>query len=420
MSDAIASSSCESGNQARRPLSVRPASSVKILCVITRLNIGGSTHHVILVAHHLSKLGWEYSLVSGQVDAHEGDMIDLAHSHGLDPVVISTLRNSAGPVADLLSLFRLYRLFRRERPAIVDLHLFKARLLGGIAARLAGVPVVIETLHGTQFAGYYRPLASWALLWIERILGRLVDAVVVVSDEVAQEVIRRKLASPRKLHVVQLGLELDRFMQARPGRLHRELGLPEALPLVGLVGRLVPIKGVSHFVAGAARVALDVPQARFIVIGDGPERDALDRQGRQAGLGDRLFFLGWRRDMEQVYPDLDVVVLSSLNEGTPVSIIEAMAAGRPVVATRVGGVPDVIEDGVTGLLVPPEDPEAIATAVVRLLRAPDQRRRIGMTAQASAVRRFTATRMVRDMDTLYRGRLQAKFPNQMPAFRNLP
>ncbi len=390
--------------------------TVKVFCVITRLNIGGSAQHVILVAHHLNGPRWACSLVTGRVDAHEGDMMDLAYVRRVEPVVISTLRNGAGPTADLASLFRLYRLFRRERPAIVDLHLFKARLLGGIAARLAGVPVVVETFHGTQFAGYYRPVASWVLLWIERLLARLMDAVVVVSDEVGRELIRQKVIHPRKVHVIPLGLELNRFMQTPRGMLQRELGMPESVPLVGLVGRLVPIKGVRYFIAAAARVALALPQARFVVIGDGPERDALERQSRHAGLGDRLIFLGWRRDVEWLYPDLDVVVLSSLNEGTPVSIIEAMAAGRPVVATQVGGIPDLIQDGVTGLLVPPRDSAAIATAVVRLLRDAGERQRLGAAARRAVTPRFTAARMARDMDTLYWRTLEAKVRKRATAF----
>ncbi len=376
---------------------------VKVLRVITRLNIGGPAQHAILLTKHLNGQQWASTLVTGQIDRQEGDMIDLAYAKGLEPLVITTLRNGAGPAADLISLVRLYRLFRRERPAIVHLHLFKARLLGGIAARLAGVPLVAETFHGTLFSGYYRPIVSRLLVAVERLLARLMNAVIAVSDEVASEIHGLNVADPEKVHVIPLGLDLDRFAQAAETSriLHEELGVSHRTLLVGTVGRLVPIKGLRYFIAAAAQVSRLVPEVRFVIIGDGPERAALERQVSQEGLDDRVFFLGWRRDVQRLYPDLDVVVLASLHEGTPVAIIEAMAAGRSVVATRVGGVPDVVQDGVTGLLVPPEDPGAIGDAVVRLLRSPDERRRLGLEARRHVHPRFTATRLAADMDALY-------------------
>ncbi len=383
---------------------------VKVLRVITRLNIGGPAQHAILLTKHLNGQHWASTLVTGQIDPQEGDMIDLAYATGLEPLVIPTLRNGAGPVGDLVSLVRLYRLFRRERPAIVHVHLFKARLLGGIAARLAGVPFVAETFHGTLFADYYRPIVSRVLIVIERLLARYMHAVIAVSDEVAREIHGLNVADPKKVHVIQLGLDLDRFVQApgTSGILRKELGVSNDALLVGTVGRLVHIKGHRYFIAAAAQVAHRIPEARFVIIGDGPEREALERQVRQDGLGERVFFLGWRRDLQRLYPDLDVVVLSSLHEGTPVAIIEAMAAGRSVVATRVGGVPDVIQDGVTGLLVPPKDPAALADAVVRLLHSSNERGRLGLAARRHVYPRFTAARLAEDMDALYSGMLETK------------
>lgn len=381
-----------------------PTEMVRVFRVITRLNIGGPAQHAVTLVNHLNGPEWSSTLVTGRIDSQEGDMSDLADRHGIRSVVVPTLRNGAGPGADIASLVALYRLFRRERPTIVHLHLFKARLLGGIAARLAGVPIVVESFHGTIFAGYYRPAVSRVIIWIERILARMMHAAVAVSQEVAEELIRRKVAGPEKIRVIPVGLELERFVQAADSRglCRGAMGWNDADLLVGLVGRLVPIKGVRFFVAAAEQVAGVIPHARFVIVGDGPERDALERQTREMGLDHRFAFLGWRRDLEWLYPDLDVVVLSSLNEGTPVSVIEAMAAGRPVVATRVGGVADVVQDGVTGLLVPPRDPSAMAGAIIRLLGDADERRRMGTAARRSVVSRFAAARMTCDMETLYR------------------
>ncbi len=388
----------------------KPDHVIRVLNVITRLNIGGAAQHVILLTKCLNGQEWASTLVTGQVDPHEGDMTELAYAEHLDPIVLSTLRNGAGPVADVISFVRLYRLFRRERPTVVHLHLLKARFLGGIAARLAGVPLITETFHGTLFADYFHPIVARVLIGLERLLARQMSAVIAVSDEVAHEVIRVKVAGPDKVRVIPLGLDLDRFVEAahRRGILRTELGLSDHAPLVGTVGRLVPIKGVRDFITAVARLVHAVPEAHFVIIGDGSERSRLEDQVTKAGLRSRVSFLGWRRDLERIYPDLDVVVLASLHEGTPVSLIEAMAAGRPVVATRVGGVPDVVQNDVTGLLIPSRNPEALANAVLRLLTNMNERRRMGMTAQARVYPRFTASRLAVDMEALYRELLAQK------------
>jgi len=377
----------------------------RVLRVITRLNIGGPAQHVILLTAALGGMGWDPLLVTGRVDPDEGDMGDLAGQAGIEPIVIESLRNGAGLLADARSVVALYRLCQRERPAIVHLHLLKARLLGALAARWAGVPVVVETFHGTLLAGYYAAPVTRVLAWVERWLARRMDAVVAVSSAVAAELAAFGVARDR-VHVIPLGLDLERFRRAglQP-TLRRALGLAEEVPLVGTVGRLVPIKGLEIFIDAAALIRRSLPDVHFVIVGDGALRAVLERRAHAAGLGGQVHFLGWRRDLEELYPDLDLVMLSSLNEGTPVSIIEAMAAGRAVVATRVGGVPDVITDGVTGVLTPPRDPATLAAAAVGLLGDPGRRRQLGEAARAAVLQRFTAGRLARDVDTFYRALL---------------
>lgn len=375
----------------------------RVLRVITRLNIGGPAQHAVLLTAGLERLGWQTSLIIGRVAPDEGDMGDLAGRAGVEPVVIGSLRNGAGPLADLRTLASLYRLFRRERPAIVHLHLLKARLLGGLAARWARVPILVETFHGTLLAGYYSPPVTRLLAWVERALARKMDAVVAVSPAVARELADARVAPEARVHVIPLGLDLERFRSVgvQP-TLRRALTVSEGVPLIGTVGRLVPIKGLDIFVDAAALIHRALPAAHFIIVGDGPLRAELTRRARAAGLSGQVHFLGWRRDLEALYPDLDLLMLTSLNEGTPVSIIEAMAAGRAVVATRVGGVGDVIEDGATGVLVPPRDPVALAAAALSLLREPERRRQMGEAARAAVLPRFGAGRLVADTDALYR------------------
>jgi glycosyltransferase involved in cell wall biosynthesis len=381
----------------------------RVLRVITRLNIGGPAQHVILLTAALRRIGWETALITGRVDPDEGDMGDLAGRVGVEPVVIDSMRNGAGPLADLRTLLSLYRLFRRERPALVHLHLLKARLLGGLAARWAGVPVVVETFHGTLLAGYYSAPMTRMLAWLERWLARRMDAVVAVSPAVARELAAARIASDARVHVIPLGLDLERLRAgaARP-TLRRTLGLGADAPLVGTVGRLVPIKGMDAFIDAAAQIRRSLPAAHFVIVGDGALRAGLERRARDGGLGGQVHFLGWRRDLEELYPDLDLIMLTSLNEGTPVSIIEAMAAGRAVVATRVGGVLDVVEEGVTGVLAPPRDPGALAAAAVALLADPERRRRMGEAARSAVSSRFSVAGLAEQMDTLYRGLLAGR------------
>ncbi len=375
----------------------------KVLRVITRLNIGGPAQHAVLLSAHLGRHGWSSRLLAGRVDPDEGDMSDLAAAHDVPLVLVPTLRNGAGPLADAAAFLWLYRYFRRERPDVVHLHLLKARLLGGLAARLARVPLIVETFHGTLFADYYHPVVSRLLVWLERGLARLMDGVVAVSDAVADELRRLRVTPDEKITVIPLGLNLEPFLEAvPPGILRRQLGIGEEVPLIGMVGRLVPIKGLRYFVEAAAEMARRLAPVRFVIVGDGSERPALERQVSRAALGGQVHIVGWRRDLERVYPDLDVVMLTSLNEGTPVSLIEAMAAGRAVVATRVGGVPDVVQHGVTGLLVPPRDAHALAEATLSLLQDPGTRRRLGEAARRAVFPHFAAERLARDVDAYYR------------------
>lgn len=377
----------------------------KVVRVITRLNIGGPAQHAVLLTHLLARQGFPSLLVTGRVGPQEGDMSDLAARSGIVPVVIPALHNKAGLLANLDAGIHLYRLFRRERPAVVHLHMLKARGLGGIAARLARVPIVLETFHGTLFGEYYHPLVSRLLVWAERALGMLMDVVVTVSDAVADEVVRLRVAPRHKVRTIPLGLDIERFVEPHErGRFRAELGVGVA-PLIGTVSRLVPIKGLEYLMHAVPRVLEHIPQARVAVVGDGPSRSSLERLAQRLGVHEQVRFMGWRRDLESVYADLDVVVLPSLNEGTPVSVIEALAAGRAVVATRVGGVPDVITDGVTGLLVPSRDAAALASQIVALLREPVLRQRLGEEGRRSVFPRFTAARLAADTAALYRSLL---------------
>src|SRR5512143_1471420 len=346
----------------------RTPERVRVVRVFSRLNIGGPSVHVILLSADLRALGYQTRLVVGQESLREGNMLPLAAEKQVTCEAMAGLGREIAPLSDARALVGLVRLMRVWKPAIVHTHTAKAGLLGRLAARAAGVPTVVHTYHGHVLRGYFPPAKSAAFRWLETRLARLASALVAVSDSVKSDLVSLGIAPAAKIRVIPLGLELCHLARELPrGVLRAEAGIDAQAPLVAMVGRLVPIKDVGTFLR-AARIVRDAhPQARFALVGDGEERPALEALVRELAIADAVTFFGWRRDLAPVYGDLDVVVNASRNEGTPVALIEALAAARPVVATRVGGTPDLLGDDERGRLVPAGDPEALARAIVETL-----------------------------------------------------
>jgi glycosyltransferase involved in cell wall biosynthesis len=378
---------------------------VKIVRIIARLNVGGPALHVILLSSRLRAAGHETILVKGTEAPSEGDLLHLARELDVRPVVVPQLGREIRWWDDVVAFWKLLVLIRRERPDVVHTHTAKAGMLGRVAAWLAGVPLVVHTFHGHVFHGYFSPLRTRVFVAIERWLARRTHRLVAVSARVRDEVLAHGVGRPERFHVVPVGLDLRRFAECDPqrGELRAELGLSPEAPLVGIVARLVPIKRHEVFLAAAAAVLRQRPACRFVVVGDGERRRALEEQARDLGIAEGVLFLGWRRDLERIYADLDLAVLTSANEGSPVSLIEAMAAGVAGVGPRVGGVPDVIDDGTTGVIVPPGDAAAVAGTIVRLLADVELRQKMGAAARERALRRYGADRLVADIAALYRG-----------------
>jgi glycosyltransferase involved in cell wall biosynthesis len=360
---------------------------IRVLRLIARLNIGGPALHVTHLARGLNPARFETLLVTGQIGAGEGDMSDLAR--GLNWQIIPELGRAVSPIDDAVTLIKLLRLIRRYRPHIVHTHTAKAGAVGRVAARLARVPVVIHTFHGHTFRGYWGPRASRLVIATERGLAYFSDRLIAVSDRVRADLIEFRIAPPEKIVAIPLGLDLTPFTVGSRLRSHGE-------PVIGIVGRLVPIKNHALFIEVARRLIRDGLPARFMVVGDGELRGELEKSA--ADLGERIAFTGWRRDLAEVYRQLSVVVNTSLNEGTPVALIEAMAAGVPVAATDVGGVPDVVRPNETGWLAPSGDADSLADAVRLALRDEGA---IASRAQSEVLQRFSKERLIADIEKLY-------------------
>lgn len=373
----------------------------RVARVITRLNVGGPAIQAVLLTELLDPDRYETLLICGNPGDAEGDMLDLRLGGAVRPHVIPELRRDISPLADLVAFIKLVTLFIRFRPQVVHTHLAKAGLLGRVAARVAGAEVVVHTFHGNVLQGYFGARTSGLFLRIERVLARLSTRVIAISPRQRRELEAMRIAPSSRIVEIPLGLDLAQFRDPPRGAFRAELGLDAGCPLVGIVARLVPVKAVDVFIAAAAEINRERPDTQFVIVGDGPLRAALTTQVVAAGLTRAVRFLGWRADLASIYADLDVVVCSSRNEGTPVSVLEALAVGSAVVASSVGGVPDVIGADERGVLVPAGDPSALARAIQALLDDGSRRAELGRSGRAWVYVQHDVGLLVSRIDGLY-------------------
>jgi len=380
---------------------------IRILRIIARLNIGGPAIHVTLLTEKLGAPTYVSTLVCGNIEAGEGDMQYFAEKHGVTPRLLPELGRSLNPLRDLRTIWQLYKLMREIRPQVVHTHTAKAGFVGRVAAKLAGVPVIVHTFHGHVFQGYFSPLKTQMFIVLERITARMSDTVITLTEGLRRELSEDyRITRKSRITVLPLGLDLDAFARVprKAGDFRRAHGIAPDVPLIGIVGRLVPIKNHALFLQAALKVRASIPNAVFAIIGDGELRAELEAETARLGLTDSVKFTGWVREVAPVYSDLDVLVISSLNEGTPVSVIEALAARCPVVTTAVGGLPDLLDRGALGALVPTEDVDALAAAITGAITDPPDTER----AQRLMLDRYGIDRLVKDLDELYRGLLAKK------------
>ncbi len=385
----------------------------KVLRIIARLNIGGPAIHTITLTSELNKRGFSDTLVCGKVNDSEGDMAYLAEEKGVKPIVIHNLGREISVLKDLKAFLKLVSIMYRERPDIVHTHTAKAGTLGRIAAICTGVPVRFHTFHGHVFDGYFSPRKAKAFLLIERFLALFTDRVITVSESVKNEIVNKlKVTDDSKCVIVPLGFDLDTFLKSgeKKGLFRKKIGTDDETLLIGIVGRLVPIKNHAMFLDVACKVKDRVKKMKikFIIVGDGELKGQLKKRAADMGLEEEVLFTGWVEDLASVYADLDVVTLTSLNEGTPVSLIEAMACGKPVMATNVGGVRDLVKEEMNGLLVKSGDVGAFADKLISLLESPDRREHLGENGRRSVIDKYSKERLVGDIESLYRDLMRRK------------
>ena len=378
---------------------------LKILQIITRLSVGGASAYCILLSSELKKRGHQVLLVYGRNEKNEKDMIEDFDSTRTDcnRIQVNTLCREIDPVDDLKTLFTLVRLIRKERPDIVHTHTSKAGILGRLAAVIAGVPVRVHSFHGTIFEGYFSRWRSIFFVFLEKVASRISHCFLVDTDLIKQDLISRSIARADKIRVLPLGMDLDKFKDLSPfaGRMRSYLGIAPNIKVVGMVARLVPIKGVQYFLEAARKVSSEYKNVHFLIAGDGDLRGSLEESAVRLGIKERVSFLGFWKELREFYADIDLFVLSSLSEGCPIAILEAMAAGKPVVASNVGGVPDVVSEGATGSLVPSGDAEMLAKAILSSLIFPEKSKRLAENARKMVFETFTIEKSAYTTEQVY-------------------
>ena len=370
----------------------------RVCHVITMLELGGAQQNTLYTVAHMDRSLFEPSLVAGTGGLLDGEAAGLP---GVDVSFVPSLRREIRPASDLRALLELRRLFRRLSPDIVHTHSSKAGILGRWAAHLAGVPVIVHSIHGFGFHPGQNPVRRRLLVAAERAVAPITTRFIGVSRANLDLGTRMGLFDPQRAMLIRSGIELRRFLDPAPARgLREEIGAGPDDPLAGMVACLKPQKAPEDFVVAAAIAARKVPSARFVLAGDGELRPKVERALRREGMEGRFHLLGWRRDIHEIIRQLDVLVLTSRWEGLPRVFPEAMAAGVPIVACRVDGAPEAVEDGQTGYLCQPGDVAGIAGRMVLLLKDRNMARAMGAKGR-SRVREWDIDEMVRQQELLY-------------------
>lgn len=387
----------------------------KVLCIINRFNLGGPTFIVAYLSRYMAP-EFETRLVAGFKDDSEASSEFIVRSVGLVPEYVPGMKRSINPFQDLKAYWHIRKLIREIKPDIVHTHAAKAGALGRLAAAHEGVPVILHTFHGHVFHSYFSKWKTWIILQIERYLSSLSSCIVAISEEQRRELCEDFHVAPAdKFAVVPLGFDLTRFQEnyeEKRAKFRQEFQVPSDCVVISIVGRLVPIKNHRMFLQGVKHL-IDNAKSPFraFIVGDGESRAEIEQMAVELGIpfntekdttfDKPLVFTSWRQDIDVINAGSDITALTSLNEGTPVSLIEAQASNKPIISTRVGGIADVVLENETALLCDRDDVPGFQQKLLQLVDDKPLRDRLGKNGYDFIFEKFHYTRMVNDMKALY-------------------
>ena len=394
----------------------------KILRILNRLIVGGPVLNATYLTKYLSP-EFDTLLVVGEKEVHEKSADYLAGQLGINYVTIPEMGRSISPMKDVQAYNKLKKLIRDFKPDIVHTHAAKPGALGRLAASACGVPAIVHTYHGHVFHSYFNKVKSGFYINLERYLASKSSAIVAISEAQKKELAHEfRIAPEHKFRIIPLGLDLDKFQRDMPEKrrsFRAEFGLDDEVVAIGIIGRLVPVKNHPLFLKAIQHVLQQSSRKiKAFIIGDGETRADLEAEASRLGIPfsvqdsdthpHPLVFTSWRSDVDTITAGLDIIALTSFNEGTPVSLIEAQAAGKPIVSTRVGGIGDIVLEGETALLAALDDEETFCRHLLQLVEDEALRVRLGSNSSPYVLQRFSYQRLMRDMSELYYELLQKK------------
>lgn len=366
---------------------------IKVVHIIGGGEFGGAEQHVLHLAKRLQKSGFDVSVVC----LFPAPFYGILKDEGIPALAVPMSHR-----LDLGAFFRLSSSLKHLQPHVVHTHGVRANLVGRLAARLSGVPAVVTTVHSVLALDYPSAFSRFANNLTERATSRLTSRFIAVSGYI-KDYLAASGIPPSKISVIYNGIDFDGLQrQAGDSTFRLECGIAPDAPLFGIIARLHPVKGHRYFLEAARDVAGEFPDARFAIVGSGFYYQEIDRLIREHDLEQNCVRTGFRKDVGQIYAALDCLVISSLSEGFGLTAVEALALGRPVVATRVGALPEIVSDGVSGFLVPPADSKALAEAMIRILNLPDRGRSLGEAGRAIVQERFSLDHLAEETARLYR------------------
>ncbi len=383
------------------------APEIKVLRIINRFNLGGPIYNVTFLSKFLPS-NYETKLVGGCAINTEFDARFILQNYEISAEILPSMSRKINLIDDFKAFIQIVRIIKSFKPDIVHTHASKAGILGRIAARLMGVPVIVHTYHGHVFHGYFHPMINRIIVFIERLLGKISTTIITISSTQYTEITDTyRIVPSNKACIIPLGFDLTRFEASKVNRdtIRKELNLKSNQTAVAIVGRLAPIKNHHLFIDAAAITHKKHPEEFiFFIIGDGELRDALKSyvSNSYPTLVNSIVFMSWVKDMTGCYPAMDIVCLTSLNEGTPVSLIEAQASGIPVISTNVGGVKDIIVEKKTGIILKEKSAEELSKHLIDLHINENLRVKMSQNACNFVKEQFSYQRLVTDVDLLYK------------------
>jgi len=386
----------------------------RVLHVITRLIVGGAQENTLYTASLLNPACFDVQVVCGPQTGSEGSLIEEARMGGIALSILPELVRQIDPLKDLIALHKLRRIIRHGRYQIVHTHSSKAGVLGRLAAWLEGVPIIIHSVHGWSFHDFMPTISRRTYVQLEKTMARFTQMLIVVSEQDKRKGLAAGIGNEGQYRLIRSAIPLEEFKPClhKRAEVRRELGFSEDAPVIGCVGRFSAQKNPLAWIDAAARVARARPQARFLLVGDGPLRSQVEAAAAGLGIADRLILTGLRRDPARMMSAMDIFLLTSLWEGLPRVIPQAMSLGLPVVATQADGTSDIIQDGISGYLCPPGSPECLAGRCTELIDDPIRRLEMGEKGRLSLGKEYDLGKMIAQIESLYREFLEKQARNR--------